>query len=97
MPRQPVVRHNDWSVLAPATLGDWEPTLSVTVVVPRDVSVKQTAERPRRDTLRRTLRRTLRTSCATLPPILFALRLKLRSTVYAWSLPSAPNPRLKNS
>ncbi len=34
MPRQPVVRHNDWSVLTPPTLGDWEPTLSVTVVVP---------------------------------------------------------------
>ena len=34
MTRQPVVRHNDWSVLVPATLGDWEPTLSVTVVVP---------------------------------------------------------------
>jgi cellulose synthase/poly-beta-1,6-N-acetylglucosamine synthase-like glycosyltransferase len=32
--RQPVVRHNDWGSLAPATLGDWEPTLSVTVVVP---------------------------------------------------------------
>ncbi|MCW2737894.1 glycosyltransferase family 2 protein [Nocardioides sp.] len=34
MPRQPVVRHNDWSALTPPTLGDWEPTLSVTVVVP---------------------------------------------------------------
>ena len=34
MARQPVVRHNDWGSLAPATLGDWEPTLSVTVVVP---------------------------------------------------------------
>jgi glycosyltransferase involved in cell wall biosynthesis len=29
-----VVRHNDWGVLTPPTLGDWEPTLSVTVVVP---------------------------------------------------------------
>ena len=34
MSRQPVVRHNDWGVLTPPTLGDWEPTLSVTVVVP---------------------------------------------------------------
>lgn len=34
MARQPVVRHNDWGSLTPATLGDWEPTLSVTVVVP---------------------------------------------------------------
>ncbi|WP_210649634.1 glycosyltransferase [Nocardioides sp. SYSU D00065] len=34
MPRQPVVRHNDWGSLVPATLGDWEPTLSVSVVVP---------------------------------------------------------------
>ena len=34
MPRQPVVRHNDWSALTPPTLGDWEPSLSVTVVVP---------------------------------------------------------------
>ncbi|MBC2931988.1 glycosyltransferase family 2 protein [Nocardioides sp. zg-1228] len=34
MARQPVVRHNDWGSLTPATLGDWEPTLSVSVVVP---------------------------------------------------------------
>ncbi len=34
MSRQPVVRHNDWGVLTPPALGDWEPTLSVTVVVP---------------------------------------------------------------
>ena len=34
MARQPVVRHNDWGSLAPPTLGGWEPTLSVTVVVP---------------------------------------------------------------
>ena len=34
MPRQPVVRHNDWSALSPPSLGEWEPTLSVTVVVP---------------------------------------------------------------
>ncbi len=34
MSRQPVVRHNDWSALTPPTLGDWQPTLSVTVVVP---------------------------------------------------------------
>jgi len=34
MARQPVVRHNDWGSLTPARLGDWEPTLSVTVVVP---------------------------------------------------------------
>ena len=34
MPRQPVVRHNDWSALTPPTLGDGEPSLSVTVVVP---------------------------------------------------------------
>ena len=34
MPRQPVVRHNDWSALVPATLGAWQPTLSVSVVVP---------------------------------------------------------------
>lgn len=34
MARQPVVRANDWGSLAPATLGDWEPTKSVTVVVP---------------------------------------------------------------
>ena len=34
MSRQPVVRHNDWGVLTPPDLGDWEPTLSVTVVVP---------------------------------------------------------------
>lgn len=34
MPRQPVVRHNDWGSLTPPTLGDWQPTLSVTVVVP---------------------------------------------------------------
>lgn len=34
MSRQPVVRHNDWGVLSPPELGDWEPTLSVTVVVP---------------------------------------------------------------
>jgi glycosyltransferase involved in cell wall biosynthesis len=32
--RQPVVRHNDWGSLVPATLGAWEPTLAVTVVVP---------------------------------------------------------------
>ncbi|MCF6378604.1 glycosyltransferase family 2 protein [Nocardioides KLBMP 9356] len=34
MPRQPVVRQNDWGSLTPPTLGAWEPTLSVTVVVP---------------------------------------------------------------
>ncbi len=34
MPRQPVVRHNDWSVLTPPPLGEWEPTLAVSVVVP---------------------------------------------------------------
>ena len=34
MSSQPVVRHNDWGSLRPATLGDWTPTLSVTVVVP---------------------------------------------------------------
>ena len=34
MPRQPVVRHNDWGSLTPPPLGGWEPTLSVTVVVP---------------------------------------------------------------
>ncbi len=34
MSRQPVVRHNDWSTLTPATLGEWTPTLSITVVVP---------------------------------------------------------------
>lgn len=34
MSRQPVVRHNDWGVLTPPQLGDWEPTLSVTVVIP---------------------------------------------------------------
>lgn len=34
MARQPVVRHNDWGSLTPATLGAWEPTLAVTVVVP---------------------------------------------------------------
>ena len=34
MARQPVVRHNDWGVLTPPALGGWEPTLSVTVVVP---------------------------------------------------------------
>lgn len=34
MSRQPVVRHNDWGVLTPPALGDWEPRLSVTVVVP---------------------------------------------------------------
>ncbi len=34
MSRQPVVRHNDWSVLTPPPLGEWQPTLSVTVVVP---------------------------------------------------------------
>ncbi|MBS2940372.1 glycosyltransferase [Nocardioides sp. J2M5] len=34
MARQPVVRHNDWGTLTPATLGAWEPTLAVTVVVP---------------------------------------------------------------
>jgi hypothetical protein len=34
MSRQPVVRHNDWGSLTPATLGEWEPTLAVTVVVP---------------------------------------------------------------
>ena len=34
MARQPVVRHNDWGSLTPPTLGGWEPTLSVTVVVP---------------------------------------------------------------
>ncbi|RYB89414.1 glycosyltransferase family 2 protein [Nocardioides glacieisoli] len=34
MARQPVVRHNDWGSLTPPTLGEWEPTMSVTVVVP---------------------------------------------------------------
>ncbi len=34
MARQPVVRHNDWGSLTPPPLGEWEPTLSVTVVVP---------------------------------------------------------------
>ncbi|MEO6511992.1 MAG: glycosyltransferase family 2 protein, partial [Nocardioides sp.] len=34
MARQPVVRHNDWGSLTPPALGDWDPTLSVTVVVP---------------------------------------------------------------
>src|SRR5918995_949304 len=34
MARQPVVRHNDWGSLTPPPLGGWEPTLSVTVVVP---------------------------------------------------------------
>ena len=34
MPRQPVVRQNDWGSLTPPPLGGWEPTLAVTVVVP---------------------------------------------------------------
>lgn len=34
MARQPLVRHNDWGTLTPPRLGDWEPTLSVSVVVP---------------------------------------------------------------
>ncbi len=34
MPQQPVVRHNDWSTLTPARLGEWTPTLSVSVVIP---------------------------------------------------------------
>lgn len=34
MTRQRVVRHNDWGSLRPAALGDWTPSLSVTVVVP---------------------------------------------------------------
>lgn len=34
MARQPVVRHNDWGTLTPPRLGDWEPTMAVTVVVP---------------------------------------------------------------
>lgn len=34
MPRQPVVRHNDWSTLTPPVLGEWTPTLSVSVVIP---------------------------------------------------------------
>ncbi|QBX55505.1 glycosyltransferase family 2 protein [Nocardioides seonyuensis] len=34
MPRQPVVRHNDWSTLTPHDLGGWTPTLSVSVVIP---------------------------------------------------------------
>lgn len=34
MPHQPVVRHNDWSTLTPATLGEWTPSLSVSVVIP---------------------------------------------------------------
>ncbi|WP_248579397.1 glycosyltransferase family A protein [Nocardioides sp. InS609-2] len=34
MPRQTVVRHNDWSVLTPPALGQWEPTKTVTMVVP---------------------------------------------------------------
>ncbi len=29
-----MVRHNDWGSLTPPALGDWDPTLSVTVVVP---------------------------------------------------------------
>jgi hypothetical protein len=34
MARQPVVRHNDWGSLVPPALGDWTPSLAVTVVVP---------------------------------------------------------------
>ncbi len=34
VPRQPVVRHNDWGSLTPPALGDWEPRLAVSVVVP---------------------------------------------------------------
>ncbi len=34
MTRQPIVRHNDWSSLSPATLGQWTPTMSVSVIVP---------------------------------------------------------------
>lgn len=34
MPRQPVVRHNDWRMLTPPALGDWTPTRSVSVIVP---------------------------------------------------------------
>ncbi|NYE36458.1 hypothetical protein F4692_001591 [Nocardioides cavernae] len=34
MARQPVVRHNDWGSLTPPALGEWEPTMPVTVVVP---------------------------------------------------------------
>lgn len=33
-PTQPRVHRNDWSVLTPPGLGEWEPTLSVSVVVP---------------------------------------------------------------
>ena len=33
-PDQPRVRGNDWPGLTPATLGDWTPTLSVSVVIP---------------------------------------------------------------
>lgn len=34
MPRQPVVRHNDYRTLEVPALGGWEPRLSVSVVVP---------------------------------------------------------------
>jgi Glycosyl transferase family 2 len=34
MPRQPLVRHNDYRSLQPPGLGAWEPHLSVTMVVP---------------------------------------------------------------
>jgi hypothetical protein len=34
MPRQPVVRHNDWHALVPAAIGDWTPSKSVSVIVP---------------------------------------------------------------
>ena len=34
MPRQSVVRHNDWSTLTPPVLGAWAPTLSVSVMIP---------------------------------------------------------------
>ncbi|WP_181309933.1 glycosyltransferase [Nocardioides campestrisoli] len=34
MPRQPVVRHNDYRSLTPPALGEWDPRLSVSMVVP---------------------------------------------------------------
>ena len=34
MSRQPRVRRNDWGTLVVPALGSWEPTLSVTVVIP---------------------------------------------------------------
>ncbi|WP_114423735.1 glycosyltransferase [Nocardioides houyundeii] len=34
MPRQPLVRHNDYRSLQPPALGTWEPRLSVSMIVP---------------------------------------------------------------